>query len=69
MQKNGNNLANYLHYSNNFRTFVVENKNEEVMSEEAIIKYNTPAARDAAIRGMLNAKKEWLSYVQQLPSK
>lgn len=53
----------------NFRTFVVENKNEEVMSEEVIIKYNTPTARDAAIRGMLNAKKEWLSYVQQLPSK
>ena len=26
MQKNGNNLANYLHNSNNFRTFAVGNE-------------------------------------------
>ncbi len=31
MQKNGNNLPNYLQNSNNFRIFVVENKNRQVM--------------------------------------
>ena len=35
------------------------------MSENVIINYDTPSAREAAIRGMLNAKKEWLEYVKK----
>ena len=35
------------------------------MSENVIIHYDTPSAREAAIRGMLNAKQEWLAYVKK----
>ena len=34
------------------------------MKQDVIIHYDTPSAREDAVRGMLNAKQEWLSYVQ-----
>ena len=33
------------------------------MTDDVIIRYDSPSAREAAIRGMIKAKQEWLSYV------
>ena len=33
------------------------------MSEDVIIKYDSPSARETAIRGMIHAKQEWLANV------
>ena len=35
------------------------------MNKDVIIHYSTQSDRAEAVRGMINAKQEWLAYVQQ----
>ena len=66
MQKNQNNLANYLHNSNNFRIFVVGNEkyNTGIMEQTGFQHYSDAEFR-AALIATMNLKQEWMASVEK----